>query len=99
MSETAALTIEIFSDKVGDTFVIEEVDFPAVELVLDSLTPLRNFANLQRLPVSLVFATRGVGALDQRTYSLRHPELGLRAIFLVPVGMEGDSFRYEAIFN
>src|SRR5215831_425391 len=37
--------------------------------------------------------------LPQRLYSLEHERMGQFDIFLVPIGQNGDSFRYEAVFN
>jgi uncharacterized protein DUF6916 len=93
------LTIEMFADKLGQAFVIEEEGVPAIEFTLTEATPLRNFANLPREPFSLVFATRGVEVLPQRMYALRHGDLGLQSIFLVPVGRKEDGVTYQAIFN
>lgn len=93
------LTIDHFSDKVGQAFVIEESNAPAVELTLTEAKPLRNFANSPRAPFSLVFTSRGDFVLPQRMYPLRHPALGLQSIFLVPIGKDGDKVSYEAVFN
>jgi hypothetical protein len=38
-------------------------------------------------------------ALGQRIYELDHPELGPLEIFLVPIGVEEEGVRYEAVFN
>src|SRR5262249_32680407 len=96
---TELLTIEHFSDKIGQAFVIEETDAPAVELTLTEAKPLRNFANAPRAPFSLVFTSRGDFVLAQRMYPLRHPALGLQSIFLVPIGRNGEEVSYEAVFN
>jgi hypothetical protein len=93
------LTIEMFADKLGQTFILEEEDAPAIEFTLTEATPLRNFANLPREPFSLLFVTRGIEVLPQRVYALRHAELGLQSIFLVPIGRQGDEVSYQAIFN
>lgn len=37
--------------------------------------------------------------LPQSTYSLQHDEMGQFEIFLVPIGRDDESFRYEAVFN
>jgi hypothetical protein len=93
------LTVEMFADKLGQTFILEEADAPAVEFTLAEVTPLRNFANLPREPFSLIFVTRGIEALPQRMYPLRHADLGLQSIFLVPIGHKEDEVTYQAIFN
>ena len=48
------LTIDMFSDKIGQGFVIEEPDMPAIELTLTEVKALRNFANAPRAAHSLI---------------------------------------------
>ena len=93
------LTRELFSDKVGQTWVIDEPGAPAIELTLTEVEALRNYAKLEREPFVLLFTTRGDFVLPQRSYALRHAALGQMEIFLVPVGREGDVTSYEAVFN
>jgi hypothetical protein len=93
------LTIDLFSDKVGQTFVIEESDAPAIALTLTEVTALRNYANAARAPFSLIFTTHGVGVMPQRMYTLRNAALGPQAFFLVPIGKKDDTVTYQAIFN
>ena len=92
-------TIDMFCDKVGQAFVVEEPDFPAIELTLVEVIPLRNFANAARAPFSLLFTSRGSAVLPQRIYALRHATLGLQSVFLVPVAGNSESVTYQAIFN
>ncbi len=96
---TALLTIEMFSDKIGEAFVIEEANAPSIALTLAEVKPLRNFANMPRPPFSLLFKIKGDDVLPQRIYPLRHAALGLHSIFLVPVGRDSDGISYEAVFN
>jgi hypothetical protein len=93
------LTIDMFSDKIGQEFVVEESNSPPIELTLIEAKALRNFANAPRAPFSLVFISQGNFVLPQRMYPLRHPVLGLQSIFLVPIGKDGDKVSYEAVFN
>ena len=37
--------------------------------------------------------------LQQRTYQLRHEQMGEFDIFLTPISGDGTRFRYEAVFN
>jgi hypothetical protein len=96
---TELLTIDHFSDKVGQDFVIEESSNPPIALTLTEAKPMRNFANAARVPFSLLFTTKGDFVLPQQAYALRHVALGLQTIFLVPVGREGEITTYQAIFN
>ena len=91
------LTIDHFSDKIGETFVIEQAGTAATALTLAEAKPLRNFADAPRAPFSLVFTAKGDPVLPQRTYALRHAALGLQPIFLVPIGKDGDTVSYEAV--
>lgn len=93
------LTIDHFSDKIGQAFVIEESAGPSIALTLTEAKPLRNFAIASRAPFSLVFTAKGDPVLPQRMYALRHAALGLQSIFLVPIGKDGDTVSYEAVFN
>jgi Domain of unknown function (DUF6916) len=93
------LTIDTFSDKVGQTFLIEERDGPAVALTLIEAVALTNHGNAPRVPFSLLFTSKGVGVLVQRMYALRHAALGLQQIFLVPIGQKDDVVTYQSIFN
>jgi len=93
------LTRDLFSDKVGQSWVIDEPGAPAIEFTLAEVENLRNFAKLKREPFSLIFTTQGNFVLPQRTYMLRHAELGQMSIFLVPVGRKDDLTSYQAVFN
>jgi len=95
----ALLTIDMFSDKVGQAFVIEEPNVQAVELTLAEVAPLQNYANAARAPFSLLFTSQGGTVMPQRTYALRHAALGLQLIFLVPIAGTREKVTYQAIFN
>ena len=93
------LTLEMFSDKVGQAFLIDEADVPAIELILAEAKALRNYAKAEREPFSLIFTSQGDFVLPQRMYGLRHASLGLQSIFLVPIAKNGDTASYQALFN
>ena len=93
------LTIDMFSDKVGQAFTVEEAGMPPIALTLIEVTPLQNFAKAERAPFSLIFTSQGIGVLPQRMYGLRHAALGLQSFFLVPIGMKADVVSYQSIFN
>jgi hypothetical protein len=96
---TERLTRELFSDKTGQLWVLDEADAPPIELTLTEVETLRNYAKLEREPFSLYFTTTGDVVLPQRIYALRHGTLGPMSIFLVPIGREGDTTTYQAVFN
>ena len=47
---TEPLTRELFSDKIGQIWVIDEADAPPIELTLTEVEPWRNYAKLKREP-------------------------------------------------
>ena len=93
--------MDMFSDKIGERFAIDEPNAPAIELTLikAELLPTYNLPPATRPPFSLLFTTTGDFVLMQRTYALRNAALGAVTIFLVPVGQTGDTVTYQAIFN
>jgi hypothetical protein len=93
------LTHELFSDKIGQIWVLDEPDAPPIELTLAEAEPLRNYAKLAREPFSLSFTAKGDLMLPQRLYALRHSTLGQMTIFLVPIARQGDTTTYQAVFN
>ncbi|MGB7203491.1 MAG: hypothetical protein WBD16_14685 [Pyrinomonadaceae bacterium] len=48
---------------------------------------------------SLLFCGAKDEALSQGTYDLTHDTLGSVTLFLVPVGLDENGYRYEAAFN
>ena len=93
------LTIDVFSDKVGQVWTIDEPEAPPIELTLIKVEPLKNYAKLKREPFSLLFTTTGNFVLPQRIYALKHATLGAMSLFMVPVGREGDVTTYQSLFN
>jgi hypothetical protein len=96
---TEPLKRELFSDKIGQLWVVDEADATPIELTLTEVEPLRNYAKLEREPFSLYFTTTGDVVLQQRLYALRHGTLGPMSIFLVPIARHGDTTTYQAVFN
>jgi hypothetical protein len=96
---TTEPTRESFSDKIGQIWILDEADAPPIELTLTEVEPLRNYAKLKREPFSLLFTNTGDLVLPQRLYGLRHDTLGQMTIFLVPIGRQGDTTTYQAVFN
>jgi hypothetical protein len=99
------LTREVFEGCVGDRFLVALDQRGDLELVLGEVE--RGVAAQDgdsgaqaRRGFSLTF--RGGPAdryLPQRTYSLRHAELGTLEIFLVPLGPQAGAMCYQAVFN
>ncbi len=55
-------------------------------------------AKWQRM-FSVLFRGPSDRFLPQHMYKLKHPWLGEKEIFLVPVGQDQEGFQYEAVFN
>jgi len=95
------LVLEDFADKVGEVFVIDEPDVPAIPLTLTEARPLPARYGLpgMRPPFSLVFLGKDPRVLPQKLYRLEQGELGAVTIFLVPIGKDAQGVSYQATFN
>jgi hypothetical protein len=97
-------TVVTFAPHVGEPFSVA-FDDRAVTLELVEASPAsdRLAENARRAglrePFSLQFRGPGDPFLRQRIYRLEHDALGALDIFLVPIGADGDGFRYEAVFG
>jgi hypothetical protein len=98
------LTLELFSPRVGEVFEIILDDDAVVPVTLCEATALRVFEypgrNPNRHPFQIQFGHPLAPVfLPQRIYRLRNAVLGLIEICLVPIGPNGEDFRYQALFN
>ncbi|MEA2450970.1 MAG: hypothetical protein QOG63_2902, partial [Thermoleophilaceae bacterium] len=86
------LTSEFFAPHVGQQFEAVPTEGEPFEAVLTSCDETTYgdrdqwLQSIDRVPFSLVFHAPGGELLPQQTFTLRHPELGELAIFLVPLG-------------
>jgi hypothetical protein len=96
----ALLTYDALKDRVGESFTDTEagVDLELVE-VTDTTALARNVPDAQRAPFSLLFRGPREPALAQSIRPLSHGDLGDLAMFLVPVALEEDGMRYQAVFS
>jgi len=97
----ASLTEEEFSKHLNTTFRARldaeaEVDLELVE-VKGYLGRPGDQQGMERF--SIFFKGPGKPFLPQHTYALSHEAMGTIDLFLVPIGPDGDGFRYEAVFN
>lgn len=95
------VTHETFAGHVGDTFTITAPDGDTIELTLAEVTlaPESYGAPGRRQPFSLTFHGPVSPYAPQATWALEHPELEGLHLFLVPLGPEGDTMRYQAVFT
>jgi hypothetical protein len=95
----AALTCGDFDTHLGQGFQLS-TDQQRLEVQLIRVQAF----NLQvpeaqgRSPFSLWFRGPHRPQLAQGTFCVDHPVMGELAMFLVPIGVDADGMRYEAIF-
>jgi Domain of unknown function (DUF6916) len=53
----------------------------------------------QRHPFALVFRSPSEANLEQGSYRLTHPALGVQMMFLVPIEEDAEGRYYEAVFT
>ena len=92
------LTLATFEPLVGDRFIVDGTTPVAIELVLESATTAGARPG-GRDPFSLIFLGPGEPLLPQAIYALRHADLAVLEIFVVPVARDADGVRYQAIFT
>lgn len=94
------LTLEAFHALQGSVFELAGSASVSHSAELESAVPAKGktFPG-KRAPFSLVFRIPGLKYLPQGLYKVKHPDLGLRVIFLVPVISQDSMLRMEAIFN
>ena len=74
-----------------------EVILPAK---LIEVTTLGGYSPLERNPFSIIVRTeQKTEYYQQGTYIMLHPSIGNIYIFFVPLGMDKEGMKYEAIFS
>jgi hypothetical protein len=95
--DLATAKAEHFEPLQGDLFTANDRD---LSLQLVGVTQLTSAETKpERQPFSLTFKGRCRDVPAQGLYQLEHPTIGELGIFLVPVGMEGEEYLFEAVFN
>ena len=56
-------------------------------------------SNMQLEQFSLVFTCAVLPWLQQGTYMLTHSDLNEMVLFIVPIGPDGNTMRYESVFS
>ena len=96
----ASLTEEEFSKHVNTIFSVNLDEQNPVDLELVQVKGYMNRpGDAEGLERFSVYFRGPKPLLPQSTYSLSHEGMGTIDIFLVPIGVDGDGFRYEAVFN
>ncbi len=95
-----SFTLDMFSGRVGESFLIRSGDGGGLATQLIEATPVGEPARAGgRAPFSLVFRGRPDVVLPQRIYPIEHNDLGAFELFLVPIGPDEAGMRYEAVFT
>jgi len=98
-------TIATFSGRLGEPFYIHLASGATLTTELIEVTPLsaQSARGVEvprpRIPFSLVFRSPAHTRLVQGTYKMAHPDIGVFEIFLVPIGLDAQGLRSEAIFT
>lgn len=97
------LTHADFADRVGDGFEVVREDGSPVSLTLVSTTEGTEAGGVgpdgaTRLQFSLEFHGPADTPLPQATFRLVNDQIGELDLFLVPLGPQDGSIRYEAAF-
>src|SRR5262249_9233955 len=98
-------TIATFSGRLGETFCINLASGTTLEAELIEVTQLSaqsaqgTEAPRPRAPFSLVFRSPAHTRLVQGIYNMAHPGIGAFELFLVPIGLDAQGLRCEAIFT
>jgi hypothetical protein len=100
MDPLSELTLDTFRKHAGETFRDTEAGTVLTLLDVEDLTPVaRHVPEGQRAPFSLIFGGPAEPVLPQGIRPLVHDALGELALFLVPVALEADGMRYQAVFS
>ena len=94
------ITREDFAAHRGEVFHITPQAGEDTEAELVEVTGHARNPDAPREPFSLVFRTTGEHGCEQQICTVRHEALGELALFLVPLGPDGEGrMRYEAVFT
>jgi hypothetical protein len=101
MLDLKTVTHEDFAACLNQTFTIDDEAQGAVEIELVEVECQGNVAlEAQGRPrFSILFLGAPEPLLAQGIYRLRHSQLGVMELFLVPVGPDQKGMRYEAVFT
>lgn len=99
MSTKTFLSLEHFAACINETFISVSDGNAAFVLREASELQARTLEEAARVPFSLLFHHTGAILFEQKTFQLRHAELGEMPIFLVPVARDTQGYLYQAVFN
>ena len=91
------LNLSSFSEHLNTKFRIRPDESTVIETELIAAEDLGSTPRQERF--SLIFRAPHQPILPQRMYRIEHDVMGTLDLFLVPIGVEEDGLRYEAVFN
>jgi hypothetical protein len=89
----------MFARNIGQRFAVHQAGGTSVDLELATLTGDPPATAGQVRSFSALFHGPASEPLAQGTYELAHPAEGTFVLFIVPIGRQGDSITYEAVFT
>ena len=92
------LTHALFAGLTGDRFEVSDADGNAGDTLVLTQVEEKGSA-FGREAFSLLFRGAAALVLPQGIWLVRHAALGEQAIFLVPIGRDGEGTTYQAVFN
>ena len=92
------LNYAIFSELQGDHFTISLSSEKKIAARLVEVKESPSQDGRQE-GFSLLFEADANYSLEQQIYDFKHPAIGNCSIFIVPVGCDGKTSQYEAVFN
>ena len=98
MTEPQLLHLESFTEHLGTKFQADVEDSKAVELEMVSAEDAGTNLAAGQEQFTIVFRGPLDQALEQRTYKIKHPQMGTFDLFLVPIRKAQDGLYYEACF-
>jgi hypothetical protein len=98
------LTLARFTEALNQRFRVLLNEGQQLEMELAQVTPGRGGTTPgpgggPYESFSVIFNAPGGPMLPQGTYSFEHEQMGQFDLFIVPVGREGGSIQYQAVFN
>lgn len=94
---TGTLGFDQFAVQKGTSFRVAQVAGRPVDLVLDEVVQRNGDPRFEEF--SLFFTGPLQPPLPQGTYGMTHSALGEQAIFITPVALDPEGYRYQAVFN
>lgn len=100
MADLSELTLDSFTERMGESFTIHPAIGSPVEARLAQATRLSDpFAEGARESFSVLFRADRERILPQGMYRLENEALGALEMFIVPLEPDAEGARYEAIFS